>query len=70
MELIIQSAKLGGAYDFISKFEQGFDTTLHPIRTARMGHLRATSHPLKEMSDKLENHLEVSGRPVLLHFIS
>jgi ABC-type multidrug transport system fused ATPase/permease subunit len=70
MELIIQSAKLGGAYDFISKFEQGFDTTLHPIRTARMGHLRATSHPLKEMSDKLEKHLEVSGRPVLLHFIS
>jgi ABC-type multidrug transport system fused ATPase/permease subunit len=69
MELIIQSAKLGGAYDFISKFEQGFDTTLHPIQTARLIN-RGGAHPLKEMSDKLEKQLEVSGRPIFLHFIS
>ncbi|KIM76353.1 hypothetical protein PILCRDRAFT_77827 [Piloderma croceum F 1598] len=60
MELITQSAKLGGAYDFISKFEQGFDTTLHPIQTARLVNNGGT-HPLKEMSDKLEKQLEVSG---------
>lgn len=62
MELITQAAKLGGAYDFISKFEQGFDTTLHPVQTAYLGHLGGThTHPLKEIFNKLEKQVDVSG---------
>jgi len=71
MESITQSAKLGGSYDFISKFEQGFATTLHPFRTARLGNLGGTyTHPLKEIFDKLEKQVDVSGRPTSLHSIS
>jgi len=68
MDMIIQSAKLGGAYDFISKFKQGFDTTLEPIRTAHLGHLGET-HPLKEIFDKLEKRVDVSGRYTLFRFV-
>lgn len=60
MDMVIQSAKLGGAYDLISKLDQGFDTTLHPIRTAHLGHLGNT-HPLKDIFDKMEKRVEVSG---------
>lgn len=63
MHVIIQSAKLGGAFNFVSKLENGFDTTLQPIRTAYLGHLNqgGETNPLKEIYDKLEKHVDISG---------
>jgi ABC-type multidrug transport system fused ATPase/permease subunit len=67
-DMIAQSAKLGGAFDFISKFGQGFDTTLQPVRTAYLGHLTGT-HPLKDIFDKLEKQVDISGALILFGFV-
>jgi len=60
LDMITQSAKLGGAFDFISKFEHGFDTTLEPVRTAYLGQFTGT-HPLKEVFNELEKQVDISG---------
>src|ERR1700683_2869514 len=50
LEMITQSAELGGALDFVSKFAQGFDTILRPVRIAYMGRTnKGDGHPLKEI---------------------
>jgi ABC-type multidrug transport system fused ATPase/permease subunit len=60
IDMITQSAKLGGAFDLISKYEEGFDTTLHPVQTAYLGHLNG-ANGLKDIFDKLEKQVDVSG---------
>lgn len=61
-DLITASAKLGGAFDFVSKLQDGFDTTLQPVQTAYMGLVNeGDGHPLKELYDKLEKQVEISG---------
>jgi hypothetical protein len=46
----------------MSELEQGFDTTLQPVRTAYMGRPNeGDGHPLKEIFDKLEKQVDISG---------
>jgi hypothetical protein len=62
LNMITESAELGGALDFVSELEQGFDTTLQPVRTAYMGRPNeGDGHPLKEIFDKLEKQVDISG---------
>lgn len=62
VDMITKSAELGGALDFVAKLEQDFDTTLHPVRTAYMGHTnKGDRHPLKNIFDKLEKQVDISG---------
>jgi len=60
IDMITRSAKLGGAFDLISKYEEGLDTTLHPVQTAYLGYTNG-EHPLKDLYEKLEKQLDVSG---------
>lgn len=67
MDLIAKSADLGGALDFVTKLEQGFDTTLRPVRTAYMGHAnKGNGHPLKYIFNNLEKQVDVSGTYIML----
>jgi ABC-type multidrug transport system fused ATPase/permease subunit len=62
IDLITKSAELGGALDFVTKLDQGFDTTLRPVRTAYMGHAsKGDGHPLKYIFDNLEKQVDISG---------
>ena len=67
IDMITQSAKLGGAFDLIAKYEDGFDTTLHPVQTAYRGHLNE-GHALKDIFDKLEKQVDVSGTHISCRF--
>jgi ABC-type Fe3+/spermidine/putrescine transport system ATPase subunit len=68
IDMITQSAKLGGAFDLISKYEEGFDTTLHPVQTAYLGHLNG-ANGLKDIFDKLEKQVDVSGNHIFSRFV-
>lgn len=62
LDMIKRAAKLGGSYDFIQKLDAGFETTLQPVRTAYMGYMsRDGDSPLKNVFDKLEKRVDVSG---------
>lgn len=63
IDMVRHSAELGGAFGFVSKFEEGFNTTLHPISTAMMGHAGAVDrNALKELLDSLEKQIDISGQ--------
>ena len=67
MDMVTQSAKSGGAFEFISKFEQGFETTLQPVRTAYRS--SGKTHPLKHIFDELEKRVAISGMCIPFSFV-
>ena len=60
MDMIKKSAELGGSSELISKYSDGFNTVLQPIQTAYLGYING-KHPLKDIFDKLEKQVDVSG---------
>ncbi|KAJ7352019.1 P-loop containing nucleoside triphosphate hydrolase protein [Mycena albidolilacea] len=62
IDMIMQAAELGGAEGMIKRQNDGVDTVLHPVNTARGGHLDKYKHKkLKSILDGLEKKAEVSG---------
>jgi ABC-type multidrug transport system fused ATPase/permease subunit len=57
---IEEAARQGGAHEFISKFEGGYETVLGQSWTKSYAGL-SSNHPLKKMYDKLEKSTQVSG---------
>jgi ABC-type sugar transport system ATPase subunit len=61
-EMITEAAKLGGAYDLITKLEKGLETILEPVQTAYQYNATEEKHPvLMKEYEKLEKSAEVSG---------
>lgn len=62
-EMVLASAKDGGALGLIEKFSDGLDTTLEPVKTAYGHFLDDEKHKkLKEILGELEKSSSVSGR--------
>jgi ABC-type multidrug transport system fused ATPase/permease subunit len=62
IDMVMQAAELGGAEGVIKRQNDGVDTVLHPVNTARGGHLDKYKHKkLKSILDGLEKKAEVSG---------
>lgn len=59
-DMIMESAKLGGAFDLISKLDKGLDTILDPPRTAYSTGCK-DDHPLSEILKEVEKQAEISG---------
>ncbi|KAJ7872797.1 P-loop containing nucleoside triphosphate hydrolase protein [Mycena olivaceomarginata] len=62
IDMILQAAESGGADGVIKRQNDGVNTVLHPVNTARGGHLDKYKHKkLKSILDGLEKKAEVSG---------
>jgi ABC-type multidrug transport system fused ATPase/permease subunit len=60
--MVIESAKLGGSYDFISKLTDGFETVLHPVKTGYSRNMtKGEKSNLHSEWEKVEKSVEVSG---------
>lgn len=60
MDAIIKAAKLGGAFDVISRLKKGFDTVLEPVSTMHTGFSMGSwsaggGHPLRKLMDEVED---------------
>ncbi|KAJ7872817.1 P-loop containing nucleoside triphosphate hydrolase protein [Mycena olivaceomarginata] len=62
IDMILQAAESGGADGVIKRQNDGVNTVLHPVQTARGGHLDKYNHKkLKSILDRLEKKAELSG---------
>jgi ABC-type multidrug transport system fused ATPase/permease subunit len=62
IDMILQAAESGGADGVIKRQNDGVNTVLHPVQTARGGHLDKYNHKkLKSILDGLEKKAELSG---------
>jgi ABC-type multidrug transport system fused ATPase/permease subunit len=61
-KMITEAAKHGGAYDLITKLENGMETILEPVQTAYKYNTTEETHAvLMKEYEKLEKFAEVSG---------
>ena len=62
-DMIIESAKEGGAFELIQKLNKGIDTVLDPLIDIWVMNLcrKNRTHPLYEEMEKLEMKIDVSG---------
>ena len=62
MDLITKAAEQGGATEFISKLESGYDTRLHNSSETTVLNIQGKpDHPLHKELEKLEKPAEISG---------
>ncbi|KAJ7486905.1 P-loop containing nucleoside triphosphate hydrolase protein, partial [Mycena latifolia] len=62
MEMVMRAAEAGGSTEVISKLNEGVQTVLAPVNTARGAHLDKDKHKkLKQILEGLEKKAEVSG---------
>ncbi|EGN95909.1 hypothetical protein SERLA73DRAFT_60139 [Serpula lacrymans var. lacrymans S7.3] len=61
LDKIIESAKLGGAHDFITNFADGYDTVLRPVQTAYLSFAANASDELLAQYKAMEKQAELSG---------
>lgn len=66
MERVMQAAEAGGASDVIDKLNDGVQTVLSSVNTARSAHLDKDKHKkLKAILESVEKKAEVSGESKL-----
>ncbi|EGO21436.1 hypothetical protein SERLADRAFT_417697 [Serpula lacrymans var. lacrymans S7.9] len=61
LDKIIESAKLGGAHDFITNFADGYDTVLRPVQTAYLSFAANASDELLAQYKAMEKQAELSA---------
>lgn len=58
---IEEAARLGGAYEFVKKFEKGFQEMLQPVATTHASDYPMKDEQLRELLDEVEIQKELSG---------
>ena len=60
-ERIEQAARLGGAYDFVQRYNAGFDEIIQPVTTSYSSDYPADDQQLREVFDSIERQKDISG---------
>ncbi|KAF7799350.1 hypothetical protein EIP86_010582 [Pleurotus ostreatoroseus] len=61
-ERIEQAARLGGAYDFVQRYNAGFDEIIQPVTTSYSSDYPADDQQLREVFDSIERQKDISGK--------